>query len=472
MLSGLWKEHMTDEPNVLFVFSDQHRGMDVGYAGNPDVRTPNLDRLASEGMSFPNAYANTPVCGPSRASLLTGQYPLSHTVVANDLPLPTEVPSVAKAFADAGYRTGYIGKWHLDGLPRDRWTPPGPRRQGFDDFWATFNCSHAYFDATYYRDDPQPIAFNQYEPIGQTDLALEFLEGCEQPFCLFLSYGPPHAPYDQVPTDYTETYEPDELAIRPNAEPTTQLTHDAKLAPRETIAHYYSHITAIDEQVGRLLDYLGETGLEENTIVAYSPDHGDMLWSHGYSKKEQPWEESINIPFAIRWPGEIPADTVERSVFSIVDMAPTLLSLADVTPPEAMEGTDYTQVMRGGDATVPDSVFLSLPVPNTQALSQGIPIWRGVRTERYTYARLRDGTPWVLYDNEEDPYQLRNLALQRHAREMREGLDATLNTWLEHRGDEVLSQEELIRTLGLVEDWNDCVDAFPALQPGGHPQRD
>ncbi|MFB6218719.1 MAG: sulfatase [Halobacteriaceae archaeon] len=440
-------------PNVVFMFSDQHRGMDVGYAGNPDVRTPNMDRLATEGMALPRTYANTPLCCPSRATLLTGQYPMSHTVIGNPLQLPTDVPSVGEAFRDAGYRTGYVGKWHLDGRPLDGFTPPGPRRQGFDDFWAVYNCSHDYFDAEYYRDDPTPIEFDGYAPAGYTDLALEFLEDSDTPFCLFLSWAPPHGPYDQVPDEYKNLYDAAELEMRPNTEPFFEFARERGFDdPRETVANYYAHITALDDQLGRLLDCLDEAGLAEDTIVVYTSDHGDMLFSQGYMKKEAPWEESINVPFVVRWPGEIPADTVDESLFSVVDMAPTVLSLAGVSPPAEMEGTDYAPVLRGEGASLPDSVFLTLPVPNNQAQAQGIPEWRGVRTDRYTYVRLQDGTPWLLYDNEDDPYQLQNLALQNDARAMREELDETLDDWLARRDDEFLSAEAHLRDLGRAEE--------------------
>ena len=168
--------------------------MDVRCAGNTDVISPNTDRLAAEGIRFTHAYANTPACTPSRAIILTGKYSLSNGTVANDLPLRESEITIGNVLKDAGYRTGYIGKWHLDGIPRDKFTPPGERRQGFD-FWAVWNCSHAYYGAKYFRDDPTPIKIDGYEPVAQTDLALEFLDADDdRPFCLFLSWGPPHAP--------------------------------------------------------------------------------------------------------------------------------------------------------------------------------------------------------------------------------------------------------------------------------------
>ncbi|HEV7214049.1 MAG TPA: sulfatase-like hydrolase/transferase, partial [Chloroflexota bacterium] len=206
-------------PNLLFVFADQMRGMDMGCAGNGEVVTPSMDRLAREGTRFSHAFANCPVCTPSRAILLSGCYPLTTRVIANDLPLPEDIPTIGASFQAAGYRTGYIGKWHLDGVPRDKWTPPGPRRHGFDD-WAAFNCSHNYFRPNkYYRDTPEPVMAEGYEPEVQTDLALAFLaERDSRPFCLFLSWGPPHDPYPMLPARYKALYDPQRLTLRPNVQ--------------------------------------------------------------------------------------------------------------------------------------------------------------------------------------------------------------------------------------------------------------
>ncbi|MFB6136023.1 MAG: sulfatase [Halobacteriaceae archaeon] len=458
-----------ERPNLLFVFSDQHRGVVLGCAGNPDVETPALDGLAAQGTRFENACANAPVCTPSRACLLTGQYPLTHRVIGNDLPLPTDAPSVAEAFRDAGYRTGYVGKWHLDGVPREKFTPPGPRRQGFDDFWAAWNCSHDYADARYYRDEDAPVAVEGYEPVEQTDLALEFLDADdERPFCLFLSWGPPHAPYDQAPGEYRERYDPDSLALRPNAEPippeTSEIAGD--LDPRETLANYYAHVTALDDQFGRLLEHLDDAGLREETIVTYTSDHGDMLWSQGKFKKEQPWAESVGVPFVVRYPGVVPAGETEDAPFGLVDAAPSLLALAGIDPPDEMEGEDYSPRLRGEDPPVRDSVFLAQIVRNSQARTQHLPPWRGVRTRRYTYARLHDGTGWLLYDDEEDPYQLHNRVLNDDYAAERERLDALLDEWLERTGDPFVSEEEHVRAVDMVAEWNARFESFPWFDEG------
>jgi arylsulfatase A-like enzyme len=449
---------------VLFVFSDQQRGMDVGYTGDSPVDTPAVDELAEEGRRYPNACATVPVCGPNRACLLTGQYPQTNGVIANDLPLATDAPSVAERFREAGYRTGYVGKWHLDGVPRDKFTPPGPRRQGFDDCWAVYNCAHDYMEAQYYRDDPEPIDVDGYEPVTQTDLALEFLErDDDRPFCLFVSYGPPHNPYREVPEEYLQRYDPEELPLRPNVElspPPSRARStgrgdapETERALREQLAGYYAHVEALDDQVGRLLDALDAEGVADDTVVTYTSDHGDMLGSQGASLKQWPWAESVSVPFVIRWPGEIPAGTRDAAPLATVDVAPTLCGIADVDPDERMEGTDRSDGLRGADADeeAPDAALIGIQFPHVS----GVPEWRGLRTPRYTYARSRNGEPWVLYDDEADPHQRRNLALDADHRDIRERLDHRLDRFLEGTDDPFLEAYDQLRHVGRVEAWNE-----------------
>jgi len=447
---------MNDRPNLLFVFADQMRGMDMGCAGNGQVRTPHMDELGSQGTIFTHAYANSPVCTPSRATILTGRYPLAHRALANDLPLPEDEVCISELLAGAGYRTGYIGKWHLDGVPRDRFTPPGPRRHGFD-FWAAWNCAHDYFGGKLFLDTPEPLELPGYEPVAQTDLAIEFLQQRDsRPFCLFLSWGPPHAPYDQVPEGYKALYDPAQVELRPNFRPITPGPRDISGGqdPRETLAGYYAHITALDEQLGRLLDALETSGLAEDTIVVFTSDHGDMLWSQGMLKKQQPWEESISIPLLVRWPGRVPAGRCCDTLITTADFAPTLLGLMGLNVPERMQGTDLSDIVLGSDAPGPQSVFLMDVVTMDQAFAQGLREWRGVRTKRYTYARWVDGNGWLLYDNEADPYQMHNLVDERDYAAVRETLDRELERWLAVTGDELLSWQDVIRRHGLVQLWN------------------
>ena len=323
--------------NLLFLFGDEHRGAALGCAGNPDVRTPHLDSLAAEGVRCARAYANTPVCTPSRGSLLTGQWPGRHGALSNDLPVRygPATPSVARALgeAGAGYRCGYIGKWHLGGWPRDRFTPPGPARLGFDHLWASWECHHHYLRPVYHRDgSPDPVVLDgRYEPEVQTDLALEWLGGLLEdedgpPFCLFVSYGPPHDPYEPLPPGAEDWYDPATLTLRPNVAESA--------AERRDLAGYYAHITALDAQVGRLLGFLRQRGALENTLVVYSSDHGSMLGSHGHHHKQQPWEELVNVPLLLRFgEGGLPRGAESDLLIGVVDYAPTLLGLLGVPAP-------------------------------------------------------------------------------------------------------------------------------------------
>ncbi|RJP24895.1 MAG: DUF229 domain-containing protein [Candidatus Omnitrophota bacterium] len=438
-------------PNILIIHDDQHRGMDLGCAGNDQVITPHLDRLASEGICFTNAIANNPLCTPSRGIFLTGKYPLSHRAFSNDLPLATGQETFATVLKTHGYKTGYIGKWHLDGIPRGKFTPPGPRRQGFEDYWAVYNCHHNYFKTKYFRETPNLIEREGYEPAIQTDLAIEFLQTCKnEPFCLMISWGPPHAPYDLVPEPYRKLYDPASIALRKNC----------KEDHRRVIADYYAHITALDDNVARLLATLDERGLREETIVMFTSDHGDMLWSHGYQKKQKPWEESIRVPLIIRAPGLIPAGKRSDLLFSTADVAPTLLGLAGLAAPAEMEGTDLSRNVVGEGGEEPHSVFILDVLPCDQARQFPGRPWRGVRTKRHTYARWPDGKGWVLYDNIDDPFQLRNLMDHSDHAALRRELEAELQTWLQKTNDPFLETDEMLAALGFTEIWQKREEHF------------
>src|SRR5215831_5970277 len=203
-------------PNILFIFPDQWRAQSLGCLGNPDVRTPHLDRLAAEGILFRQTFANTPVCCPARASILTGKYPHKNGMLANDLRLRESETTLAELLRQAGYRTGFIGKWHLDGGKREPgYVPPGERRQGFD-FWAANECSHAHFNNKYFRDTDQPIPVKKFEAEAWTDVAIEFLrETRGRPFLLVVSMGPPHDPYG-APERFMKMFDPQTISMRPN----------------------------------------------------------------------------------------------------------------------------------------------------------------------------------------------------------------------------------------------------------------
>src|SRR6266550_8709917 len=191
------------KPNILVVVADQWRAQAFGFAGDPNVKTPNLDRLGSESIRFINAVAGLPVCSPTRASLLTGKRPLTHGVFLNDVPLNPNATTIAKVLKAEGYDTGYIGKWHLNGDGRSKFIPHD-RRQGFD-YWKALECTHSYSNSFYYSDEPVKLKWNGYDAIAQTRDAAAFLRNREKsakPFFLVLAWGPPHDPYQIAPEKY------------------------------------------------------------------------------------------------------------------------------------------------------------------------------------------------------------------------------------------------------------------------------
>lgn len=431
--------------NLLFIFADQMRGQDMGCAGNTQVRTPELDRLAADGVQFTNAVSTCPVCTPYRASLLTGRYPLSVGMTTNDVRLSVRETSIAHVMRDAGYDTGYIGKWHLDGPYRGGFTPPGPRRQGFD-YWAAADCTHDYLHSYYYRDEPEPIWIEGYDADHFTDLTLDFMRARrDRPFCLFLSWGPPHNPYELLPEEYKQ-YDPREIVLRGNVP-----AADAELA-RQRYAGYYDHITALDRNVGRLRQGLRDLGIEENTLLVFTSDHGDMLRSHGWDEKQLPYEESIYVPFLAAQPGRLPAGQVSDAPLNVPDLMPTLLSQLGLPCPATVEGADLSFALRGAPGAGPSSAFCSNPTP----FVPNIPEWRAVRTRTHTYARSLEG-PWLLFDNVNDPFQLDNLVGRPEARELQAELDAEVTTWMERTGDEGLTRPEYVERFGY--------NIAPALHP-------
>ena len=446
----------TRKPNLIFVFGDQHRQCDVGCAGNPQVQTPAMDKLAQEGMFFPNTFTNVPICVPARGCLMTGKYPLNHKAVSNDLPLPLTETGIAEVFREADYATGYIGKWHLGGMPRDKFITP-EMRFGFD-HWVGWNCHHDYFNAPYHDSDGNQMQIDGYEPEFQTDKAIEYCrEHADEPFCLYMSWGPPHNPYEHVPERYKAMYPPEEIQLRPNAVDTPET--------RKDLSGYYAHITALDENLGRLMTALDEIGIADDTILVYTSDHGDMLGSHGHVRKERPWDESSRIPFMIRWPRRIPAGVTRDTLLSLVDFMPSMLSLCDLPIPEGVEGIDLSEAMLGGTIDEPQSVLLEVPLHGSEGFNFGIREWRGVRTHRYTYARHYDGTGWLLYDNDNDPYQMNNLIDNEDSQNLRAELEAELQRWLTRVNDPCLSGLEHIRQLGLSELWNISEQRFGGKNP-------
>jgi len=419
---------MNSFPNLLFVFCDQLRHGTLGCEGNGLCRTPNLDRLAAEGVVFDNAFSNCPICSPFRGNLLTGRYPHQHGVVDNEYELWHDQVTLPQVLTEAGYDTAFVGKWHLGDGPYTE-----GKRYGFDRM-AAHNCNHSYYQVSIHENERGPIPIEKWAPEGETDRAIRWLEeDRHSPFLLMLGWGPPHWPYDQYPQEFN-VYDPAQIEPAPNV--------PEALAPfaRQEIADYYGNVAGLDAQMGRLMDALDRLGLAENTMVCFTSDHGDHLWAHGYGKpgdgwlhpskrasKATPYDESCHIPFLVRGPG-VRRRVRSDAMVSCVDMMPTLLRLCGLPVPDATEGADVSRVLTGGQAETPDSVYLQNLGEGWPYRGEWVGFWRAVRTRRYTYARWHNGTQGpLLFDRETDPYEMDNLAGDpEHAdveREMRERLD-------------------------------------------------
>ena len=403
------------KPNVLVIFTDQWRAQALGCNGDVNARTPNLDRLAAQGANFQRCYATNPVCSPAKAAFQTGRYPHQTGVINNSIYLPETKDSLAHCFARAGYATGYIGKWHLDGQSKPGFVKPG-RRQGYQ-FFEGFNRGHWYYKskklagARYFTDDGKLIKPKKFESIYQTDLAIGYMKrNREKPFLLFLSYGTPHSPY--VPPPPFDHYKPGDLKWRPN------VSEKIRQRYAKGLCGYYGLIELLDHEVGRLVKFMKGAGLLDNTIVFFTSDHGDSHGSHGLQHKGHPEEESTGIPLLLHGPG-VKKGLVSQVLASQIDFAPTLLSMAGIPVPGSMAGRDLSTAVGGGKQEVP-WVYLQgkmqrvglRPAADTRNAGGRVvsAAWRTLVTPRYKLAVDSQLKVRLLVDLEKDPYELKNLA--------------------------------------------------------------
>lgn len=442
-------------PNLLFIFADQHRKFDLGCYGNPQVLTPQLDALAAEGLRFNNCCSNAPVCVPARGSLLTGLHAAHHGALTNDLAIRYDVESIADVLNAGGYRTGYIGKWHLCGIPRQQ-AIDRARRLGFTE-WKVANCNHDYLNCYYDDEDDVRHTVDGYEPEIFGGLAAEFLQrnaDAQQPFALFLSFAAPHDPHDRVGEEYMEIYKDCEVALRPNV-PEQVLQRAGVYIPRDEQARrmrgYYAHITAIDRQIGRLTEVLREKGVLDDTLIIYTADHGDMLGSQGQRDKQLPHEESIGVPLLMRWPGHI-APGVHDGLIGLVDLPVTAASLLGLSFTQKTDGTDLSAMALAHGEGLPECYIYDLYACHQAAL-KGQWAWRGIRTDRYTYVTRGDGSGWLLFDNETDPYQMDNRIDDPALAAVKDALHARLRAHVE-RTDVFLDGDDYIRFCGRVKEFN------------------
>jgi arylsulfatase A-like enzyme len=449
---------MPDRPNVLLVLADQMRSTAMGCAGNDDVATPTLDDIADDGARFTRAYTPDPGCCPARGSLLTGRYPHQHGVVKFNVRLPATAETLGERFRDGGYRTGYVGKWHLDGTAGPGHVPP-ERRHGFE-FWRGFNRGHRYHDGHPRWDDDELYWEEGYQPALQTDHALEFVDDAaasDDPFFGVLSWGPPHTPLD-APDEYRERYDPDALELRPNV-PESEDTPEL----RADLAEYYALVTSLDDQLARLRDGLDDAGVAEDTVVVFTADHGEMLGSHGRYRKGYPHDESVGVPLVVSGP-EVAAATHDGPV-SLLDLFPTLLSLAGEPVPDTAEGVDLSGVLAGeGGDPHPDGVYLQHDIPFDSA-------WRALVVEGHVVVVDRDLTVRYLFDLEADPYQRENLAGDPEYAALEERLFERFIAAAKRHGDSTIwSQWYMSEALGNDIDGEGDVFGDYADLPGERPR--
>jgi arylsulfatase A-like enzyme len=382
--------------------------------------TPHIDRLAGEGALCTKFYAATPVCSPSRASLISGQYPQNTPVTNNNLHLGDEVVSFAELLKRSGYATGYAGKWHLDGNGKPQWEPA--RKFGFSDNRYMFNRGHwkqleetaegPRVKARDARGGPSYDVRGADEESFATDWlstkAIEFIdEHKDEPFCYMLSIPDPHgpdtvrAPYDSM-FDDSVVEKPRTFDKDPDQSP-SWAKPDKKCNYR--MAQYHGMMKCIDDNVGRIVKHLEKEGLLDDTIVIFTADHGDMRGEHRRQNKGIPLEASAKVPFVIRYPRAIEAGLRIEEVLNTVDFLPTILGMMDVKTAGREEGRDCSALFTAGKAPAgwEDVTFMrSTGAPGSKRVG-----WIAAVTPRYKLILSSEDEPWLL-DLDEDPDELQN----------------------------------------------------------------
>lgn len=425
--------HGTDRPNVIVFFTDQQRWDTTGVHGNPLDLTPNLDRMCADGTHLANSFTCQPVCGPARSALQTGRYPTATGCFTNGVALPDDAGTLAHRFRDAGYTTGYIGKWHL-GDPDDVGPVAAERRGGYE-YWLASNILEFTswpYDTVIHDGDGRPVRLPGYRVDALTDAAIRYVHDRAddgRPFFLFLSHMEPHhqnATDDYpAPEEYRGRYAgrwtpPDLAALGGSAD--------------RHLDGYLGMVKRVDEALGRLLDAVRSLGLDDDTIVLFTSDHGCHFKTRNSEYKRSCHDASIRVPTAIRGPGFDGGGRVPQLV-SLIDLPPTLLDGCGIAVPEEMAGRSVRPLLGGSGEPWPEEVLVQI------SESQ---VGRAVRTHRWKYGvTAPHADPWrdagadryvedCLYDLETDPHELRNLigsdSHREVAAEMRERLGRRVET--------------------------------------------
>jgi N-acetylglucosamine-6-sulfatase len=409
--------------NIVFILTDDHRYDVMGFMGHPFVETPHIDSIAKNGIHLKNAFVTTSLCSPSRASILTGQYAHRHKVVDNSNPIPPNTIYYSRYLQRAGYHTAFVGKWHMGGESDD----PQP---GFD-HWVSFRGQGTYLpNADGLNVDGRRVPQKGYITDELTDYALAWLEKrpADKPFALYLSHkgvhsnftpAPRHAgryrdkpfPVPETMPDTPENYEgkPMWLKNQRNSHHGVDFPYHGQLDIAEYYRRYCETLLAVDDSVGRVLDWLKRSDRLRNTLVIYMGDNGFMFGEHGLIDKRTAYEESIRVPMVAMAPGLIKPGTTAPQVVANIDLAPTFLEAAGLKPPDNMDGKSLYPVLRGDNTPWRDSLlyeyFWERTFPQT-------PTMHAIRTDRYKFIRYQG--IWdidELYDIQADPKEKKNLIL-------------------------------------------------------------
>ena len=483
ILTGIAQTHSgrgkAKKSNVLFVMCDQWRRQALGFIGEDPVITPNLDAFSKNAVVFKNTMTVRPICTPSRASFFSGQYPVNTGVYGNGVRMSTRTITMGDVAKKAGYNTGYIGKWHLDG-PNEGYVPKD-RRHGFD-YWIISKGDRPFEQPYFIQDQKErTVVRNSWEPDWVTDRAVEFLQSKkEDPFFLVVSYLTPHngagkgyedrwMPGRRVnneirkgggyaaPERFEALYpDPEGMPRRPNIKPVGRPKDDAWRA----FPGYFGAITSIDENFGRLLQQLKDMGEYDNTIIVFTSDHGEMLGSQGRMTKGIWYEEAIGIPFLIAYPSKV-KPALHDNIVNSIDIMPTLLGLAGLEIPESVDGFNFTELLlRGKQKDIPQEAYTSF---DQGEMTEHDRSWRAIRTDRYLfclakvefYRYIKDGM--VLYDLQEDPYQMKPIFRgMGRDREMDE-LFAKLKAHLDKTNDPFISRQWKTDRASKFN-WNNALD--------------
>ncbi|MBI9017825.1 MAG: sulfatase [Phycisphaerae bacterium] len=415
------------KPNLLVIQTDEHNFRTLGcyrdtlspeqafmWGPKAIVETPNIDFLAKNGALCTRFYATTPVCSPSRGSLISGQYPYNTPVNQNDIALNDDVISFAELMAKDGYSTGYAGKWHLNGPPKPEWAPS--RKFGFNDNRYMFNRGH-WKKLELTANGPRIGAKNakgnnSYDVDGAdeksfttdwlADRTIEFVKANkDKSFCYMLAIPDPHGPdtvrkpydtmFDNLDYQQPRTYE--KFAKNPPSWDNTP-----KAGPRiQSQSKYFGMVKCIDDNIGKILKYLKDNNLMDNTIIVFTSDHGDMRSEHRRQNKSIPQDGSAKVPFIIYYPKKIKAGTIIHEAMGCVDFLPTMLALTNTKTAGKEEGRDYSQLFIDGKAPAgwKDITFF-------RGTGYDNDNWVAAATKRYKLVTSPIDEPW-LYDLEKDP---------------------------------------------------------------------